>query len=147
MIAVDTNLLVYAHRVESPFHDDAAVLLGTLANGSRRRALPWPCVHEFLSVVTHPRIYKQPTPLTQALEFLSVLQGSPTLEMLAEGEGYFPGLTEIAMAARVQGPRIHDARIAAICKYHGVRELWSADRDFSRFGGIKVRNPLLAESG
>ncbi len=145
MIALDTNLLVYAHRRESPFHADAVVLLEALANGLRRWAVPWPCVHEFLSVVTHPRIYKAPTPLAQALEFMRVLQGSPTLEMLAEGEGYFPGLAEIAAAAHVQGPRIHDARIAAICKYHGVRELWSADRDFSRFGGIKVRNPLLSK--
>jgi hypothetical protein len=53
-------------------------------------------------------------------------------------------LAEIALAARVQGGAIHDARIAAICRFHGVRELWSADRDFSRFAAVKVRNPLLA---
>jgi hypothetical protein len=56
---------------------------------------------------------------------------------------YLDSLTEIALAARVQGAAIHDARIAAICRFHGVRELWSADRDFSRFAAVKVRNPLL----
>jgi len=144
MIALDTSLLVYAHRPESPFHADAAALLSELANGASRWAIAWPCIHEFLSVVTHLRIYKEPTPLADALESVRSLQESPSLELLSEGDGYFAGLAEIALAARIQGPpRIHAARIAAICRYHGVRELWSADRGFSRFPGLNVRNPLL----
>ena len=62
MIAVDTNILVYAHRADSPFHDRARLILESLATGARAWAIPWPCAHEFFAVVTHPRIYKTATP-------------------------------------------------------------------------------------
>jgi predicted nucleic acid-binding protein len=72
------------------------------------------------------------------------LNACPTLEFIGEADGYLDSFAGIALVARVQGGAIHDARIAAICRFHGVRELWSADRDFSRFAAVKVRNPLLA---
>jgi toxin-antitoxin system PIN domain toxin len=143
MIALDTNLLVYAHRSDNEFHEEAAALLTQLATGSQRWGVPWPCVHEFIAVVTHPRIYKTPSSLAIAFDAIRALQGCPTQEFLSEGDGYLEQLAAVATPARVQGGAIHDARIAAICRYHGVRELWSADRDFSRFGQLKVRNPLL----
>lgn len=147
MIALDTNLLVYAHRSDSAFHDEAGALLAQLATGTQRWGIPWPCVHEFIAVVTHPRIYKTPSTLTIALQAFRALQACPMLEFLCEGEGYLDQLEAVAAPARVQGGAIHDARIAAICKYHGVRELWSADRDFSRFSQLKVHNPLVMRRG
>jgi toxin-antitoxin system PIN domain toxin len=143
MIAVDTNVLVYAHREDAKFHAEANAALVKLAAGTERWAVPWPCAHEFIAIVTHPKIYKTPTPLERALEALAVLNACPTLEFISEAEGYLDSLSGIALAARVQGGVIHDARIVAICRFHGVRELWSADRDFSRFAGLKVRNPCL----
>ena len=89
-------------------------------------------------------MYEAPTPLELALRALAELNACPTLEFIGEGDGYLDSLAGIALAARVQGGAIHDARVAAICRFHGVRELWSADRDFSRFATVKVRNPLLA---
>jgi len=68
VIALDTNILVYAHRAESPFHEPARRSVAGLANGASPWAIPWPCLHEFLAVVTHPRIYAPPTPLPRALE-------------------------------------------------------------------------------
>ena len=65
MIAVDTNLLVDAHRTDASFHQPARTALETLALGRSARTIPWPCVHEFISVVTHPRIFKTPTPVEQ----------------------------------------------------------------------------------
>lgn len=143
MIALDTNLLVYAHRDDSPFHAAAESLLRQLALGRARWAIPWPCAHEFIAVVTHPRIYKQPTPIALALAALKSLVDRPNLLMLAEHEGYLERLAAIAAPAKLQGGSIHDARIAALCLHHGVRELWSADRDFSRFPSLKTVNPLL----
>jgi len=68
----------------------------------------------------------------------------PTLSLIGESEGvYFRYLKHILEASQVKGPRVHDARIAAICLSHGVDELWSADRDFSRFPGLRVKNPLI----
>ena len=144
MIAVDTNILVYAHREDSPFHDVASDKITRLAEGSATWAIPWPCVHEFLSIVTHPRIYAPPSPLARALEQIDAWLESPTAVLLSESNEYWPTLRSTLTGSRVEGPRVHDARIAALCRHHGVRELWSADRDFNRFGGITVVNPLVA---
>lgn len=144
MIAVDTNLLVYAYRTESEFHDASRQLIESLARSDRRWAIPWPCVHEFLAVVTNPRIFKTPTPLDAALVVIRKLGGETSAEFLAEGDGYLERLVGTAEAGRVRGAAIHDARVAALCLFHGVSELWSADRDFSRFPSLRVRNPLIS---
>lgn len=143
MIAIDSNLLVYAHREDSPWHDKAAARLKGLAEGKSAWAIPWPCIHEFLAIVTHPRIYKPPTPLAAALRQVDAWLESPSLALLGEADGYWPELRRLLESGRVSGPRVHDARVAAICRFHGVRELWSADRDFSRFPVMTVRNPLV----
>ena len=143
MIAVDTNILVYAHREDSDWYDLAAGTVAKLAEGSHDRAIPWPCLHEFIAIVTHPNIYKPASTLGEALGFVDSLLASPQLHLLAESPGYFDKLRELAIAARLKGPRIHDARIAALCLHHGVSELWSADRDFSGFPQLKVCNPLI----
>ena len=143
MIAVDTNILVYAHREDSTWHDAAYSRIVELAEGRAAWAIPWPCLHEFLAVVTHPRIYAPPTPLSVALEQVDAWLESPTLSLLGETEEYWPELRALLEQGRVNGPAVHDARVAAICRDHGVRELWTADRDFSRFPSLSVRNPLI----
>jgi toxin-antitoxin system PIN domain toxin len=142
MIAVDTNILVYAHRAESPFHMAALAALLELAESGRRWAIPWPCLHEFISITTHPRIYDPPTPLRTALKAIEVWATASNCELLAEGPGYLDTLKKISSKAALQGPMVHDARVAALCLHHGIRELWTADRDFSRFPLLKTRNPL-----
>ena len=144
MIAVDTNILVYAHRQDSPFHEPALQRVTELAEGAANWGIPWPCLHEFLSVVTHPRIYSPPTPLTRALEEIEAWLESPTLVLLSEGPTHWAVLRELLADGRIAGGQVHDARIAALCRQHGVREFWSADRDFSRFPGLNAVNPLVA---
>lgn len=143
MIAVDTNLLVYAHRSDSDFHAAALQSLSKLAEGNARWAIPWPCIHEFISIATHPRIYAPPSPLALALTAIQTWIESPLCVTIGEGYGYFGLLTELATTGSIRGPMIHDARIAAVCIQNGVSELWTADRDFSRFGKLKTRNPLV----
>lgn len=143
MTAVDTNVLVYAHREDSPWHDRAASTVRALAEGSAPWAVPWPCLHEFLAIVTHPRIYDPPTPLAAALDQVAAWLESPTLVLLAEGTGYVDALADLLRSSRVSGPRVHDARIAALCLHHRVAELLTADRDFSRFTSLVTRNPLV----
>lgn len=144
MIAIDTNLLVFAHREDSPWHEQALECLLSLANSGSPWAIPWPCIHEFLAIVTHPKIYQPPTPLAKALAALEAWQTSPQLRMIGGGPGYFGTLAKIAHAGKIKGPLIHDARIAAICLHHGVKKLWSADRDFSAFPAPACDNPLLS---
>ena len=137
MIAVDTNVLVHAHREDSPFHAAAWEALRELAEGPSQWALPWPCVHEFLAISTHPRIYDPPTPLDRALDQVDAWLESPYLELLGASSQHWPVLRALMESSRVVGPAVHDARIAALCLHHGVRELLTADRDFSRFPGLR----------
>ena len=146
MIALDTNLLVYSHRAESPWHDQALDRLTELAEGRSAWAIPWPCLHEFLAIVTHPRIYAPATPLPRAIDQVNAWLESPTLSLLAETSDHWALLAKQMAAGRIVGPRVHDARIATLCLAHGVTELWSADRDFSRFRDLRVRNPLIDSS-
>ncbi|MDP2969464.1 MAG: PIN domain-containing protein, partial [Deltaproteobacteria bacterium] len=103
----------------------------------------WPCIHEFLAIVTHPRIYTPPTPLEKALDQVEAWLESPSLVLLSESEDYWQQLRSMLQSGRVSGPQVHDARIAALCQQHGVSELWTIDRDFGRFPGLTVKNPLI----
>jgi uncharacterized protein len=144
VIAVDTNILVYAHRQDSDWHEPAERLIRELAEGAAAWAIPWPCVHEFLAIATHPRIFRTPTPLPAAVDQLDAWFEAPSVVTLAEDADYWSVLRTLVGQARVTGPRIHDARVAALCLSHAVRELWTADRDFSMFPSLRVRNPLIA---
>jgi hypothetical protein len=143
MIAIDTNILVYCHRQDSPWHERALRCVTDLAEGSAPWAIPWPCIHEFIAIVTHPRIFVPPTSLTTALDAVDSLLMSPTVVTLGEAPGHAALLRELAVAGRAEGPLIHDARVAALCLSARVSELWSADRDFGRFPRLKTRNPLV----
>src|SRR5437762_7232089 len=119
MTGADTNLLIYAHREDSEFHAIAKELVNSLRHRSAPWAIPWPCIHEFIAIATHPRIFRPPSTLAEALGFLDALFASPQLNLLAEGLGYFEKLRKISVAAHVKGPLVHDARIAALCLHHG----------------------------
>jgi len=142
MIAVDTNILVYARRSEAPHHAQAHTLLERLAQGDQPWALPWPCVYEFLRVVTHPRVFDPPTALEVAMEDLESLIQSPSLVMLGEGPRHEASMRQAVLSGRATGNLVHDAHIAALLLENGVRELWTVDRDFSRFPGLRVVDPF-----
>lgn len=143
MIAVDTNILVHAHRADSAWHGVAARRLRELAEGSATWAVPWPCLHEFLSVVTHPRIFAPPSTAQQAAHQVNAWLESPTVVLLHESPDYWTLLEKQLARGRIAGPRVHDARIATLCLLHGVRELWTADRDFGAFPELVTRHPLV----
>lgn len=143
MIAVDTNILVHAHRRDSQWHEPAKTCMRHMSESAASWAIPWPCLHEFLAVVTRERVFMPPTSLAKALEQVASWMESPSLVLLSESPGYAEVLTSLACRAKVTGAKIHDARIAALCLHNGVRELLTADRDFSRFQGLATRNPLV----
>jgi len=144
VIALDTNILVYSVREDSPWHEAALSCVRGVAEGSALWAIAWPCIHEFLAVVTHPKIYKPPTSLQDAVQQVDYWMESPTIRIVGETPDYWEHLKSTLMRGKVTGPLIHDAHVAAICKAAGVREIWTADRDYSRFAGIPVRNPLIS---
>lgn len=144
MIAVDTNLLIYAHRADSEWHEEASTRLRQLAEGRSQWAIPWPCIHEFHAIATHPRIWNPPTPSSAAIDQIEAWLESPSLVLLAEGPTHWRTLRQLLEVGRINGPRTHDARIAALCLSHGVEKLWSADRDFGRFPALEIENPMTA---
>ncbi|MGH3470336.1 MAG: TA system VapC family ribonuclease toxin, partial [Thermocrispum sp.] len=113
-----------------------------LAEGRSPWAVPWPCQHEFYAIATHPRIYAPPSTPEQAGDQMDAWLSSPSLTVLGEAAGHWDQLKSLVLDGKVAGPMVHDARIAALCLAHGVRELWSADRDFGRFPALRTRNPL-----
>ncbi len=143
MIAVDTNILVYAHRPETAFHAAAAGSMRELAEGSANWSIPWPCIHEFVATVTRHNFWTDPTPGIRAIDQVRAWLGAPTARVLAETDHHLDLLADLMMHGQIVGARVHDARVAALCLGHGVRELWTADRDFSRFPQLRTRNPLV----
>lgn len=143
LIATDTNILVYAHRADSEWHPAALDALRTLAEGRKSWGIPWPCIHEFLAIVTHPRIYDPPSTIDAALDQVAAWLESPVSHLLSETDAHWSLLQNLVGAGQIRGPVVHDARIAAICLGHGVTEFWTAYRDFSRFPELQARNPLI----
>ncbi len=143
MIAVDTNILVYAHRAETPFHASAYECLRGLAEGGQPWGIPVACVHEFLAVVTNPKVFAPASTQAQATDQIDAWLASPQAQLLHSGSEHWCILAELTRKAKLQGGQFHDARIAALCLENGVRQLWSADRDFGRFKALKTVNPLV----
>ena len=104
MIAVDTNVLVYAHRVDSTFHRSAAATVARLAESRTAWAIPWTCIHEFLAVTTHPRIFDPPTPIAAALDQVQAWLESPSLCLLHEANDHWGKLRGVLHASGVTAP-------------------------------------------
>lgn len=142
MKAIDTNVLIYAEVESSKRHRAARRLLKELAEGALPWAIPWPCIYEFLRVATHPRVFHPPVPLDTALEDLGNVLASPSLALLAETDRHPQVMEKTLRQAGASGNLIHDAHIVALCLEHGVSELLTGDRDFSRFQGLRITNPF-----
>jgi hypothetical protein len=142
MRAVDTNVLVYAEIRTSRWHDRARAVLAECAEGAAAWAIPWPCVYEFLRVITHPKVYHPPVPTEIALADLRSLLASPSLILLSATPRHGDVMDAVVRSSGVTGNLTHDAHIAALCIEHGVTELLTGDRDFHRFKELAVVDPF-----
>lgn len=140
MIAVDTNVLVYAHHALAPQHADADEAVRELAEGQTAWAIPVFVIGEFLRVVTHPRgPLRRPTPPARALEAIDVLVSSPSARVLMPGRRYLPLLRGLVADTNPRGDEVFDAQIAALCLEHGATTILTNDTDFRQFIGITVK--------
>jgi toxin-antitoxin system PIN domain toxin len=142
VIALDTNILIHAHRRDASLHQAASAAVKELAESMR----PWSiCFHsliEFYGVATHSKIWREPSTPEQVFHQIKAWKAAPSLRILNDSGDCLETLESLCAEAKVRGPLIHDARISACCLAHGVTELWTVDRDFSRFPALKTRNPL-----
>lgn len=144
MIAVDTNVLIYANRSAAPLHHAARERLTALAEGTTPQALPLPVAWVFLRIVTQA-VFRPPTTRDQALDALSRLTASPSIRLLSPGAQHWSLLRRVSGEASARGALLADAVIVALCREHGVDTILTDDRDFLRFPGIRVE--LLAARG
>ena len=142
MIAVDTNILVAAHRRDHPFFERASTIVRELAEGQEAWGIPLHSLIEFYGKVTHKRIWVRPSTPAESWAQIEAWKKSPTLTLLSTSLQVLPLLRNICESHHVGGASIHDARIAATCLQHKVSVLLTFDRDFSRFSELRTRNPL-----
>ena len=146
MIAVDTNILVYAHRFECDLHTAAFNELAALAEGRRQWAIPIFCVSEFVRVVTHRRVYSPPSTIAEAMGFVRKLLAAPTCRLALPGEGFIGELEHALREGKARGNLVYDAQIAALCREHGIGEILTNDLDFGRFQNLRMLRPSDAGS-
>ena len=142
MIAIDTNILVYAHREGTPYHKAALALLRRLSEGQTPYALFWPSLYEFLRVVTHHRVFDPPSTIDEAAEALNAFLQPPVVRILSETPMHEAILRQVLHKSRVAGNLVHDAHLVALALEHGVHEIWTLDDDFRRFPQVSSRNPF-----
>ena len=142
MIALDTNILVNAHRRGTAHHEQALALLQALSEGPAPYALFWPSLYEFLRVVTHHRVFDPPSTTAEALEAIRDFLAPPVVRVLSETARHSLLLDLVLQESRVTGNLIHDAHLVVLALEHGVHELLTLDGDFTRFPQLSSRNPF-----
>ena len=140
MIAVDTNVLIYAHRGETAWHEAARARLVALAEGPARWGLPVFCVTEFMRVVTHGRVFSPPSSVSQAAAFIENLLAAPNCELVRPGAEFLDLLMDTVRRSDARGNLMFDAQIAALCLEYGIETVLTNDRDFGRFDGLRVQS-------
>jgi uncharacterized protein len=138
MIAVDTNVLVYAHRSDSSRHQQAVAWVRSLAEGEEPWGIPVFCLGEFVRVVTHRRVFDPPSTIAQAIDAVDALLESPSVRILTPSAGHWSLLRASIVAGEATGNLVFDAQIAALCREHGVERLLSEDRDFRKFPALNL---------
>lgn len=140
MIAIDTNILVYAHREELPQHLKAKNYLIKLAESPGRWGIPVFCLGEFLRVITHVKLWDPPFSATESCLALKNLLAAPSVQVLIPGPLYMSLLLKTIQESQATGNLLFDAQIAALCMEHGVTSLVTEDRDFARFQGVSTKS-------
>jgi len=143
MVLADVNILVYAHREDAPRHREYLNWVNRVLNSDAAFGVSDLVLSGFLRVVTHPRVFRDPTPLDRALTFAVSIRDHPNAVTLAPGERHWDIFQRLCHEANVKGNLIPDAYLAALAIETGV-EWITADRDYARFPGLRWRHPLNA---
>ena len=142
MIAVDTNLLVYAHRGAVPEHRAAIGAIELAMREPQGWGVAVPCIAEFWMVVTHPSAAGRPSTTEEARGFLEALRVDGMMTLFEPRAGMGQRLINLATRGGVSGPRIFDLQIGLCALEAGATELWSHDRRFAAPPGLRVVDPI-----
>ncbi len=140
--ALDVNILLYASDSDSPHHERAASFLEQCIQQEELFCLGWPTVMSYLRIATHPSIFVRPLTPDEAMTNVETLLNLPHMRFLAEEEGFWEVYRKLTRETPTRGNLVPDAHLAAILRQHGVKRLYTHDRDFLKFSFLDVRDPL-----
>lgn len=141
---VDANILLYASDEASPWHEPAVQLIDEIALGPEIVYLFWPTVMAYLRIATHPAVFQQPLPPSDARANVEALLGFPHVQAPGEQDRFWHHFMEVADDVMPAGNLVSDTHIVALMRENGVRTIVTRDRDYRKFTGITVRDPFKA---
>jgi toxin-antitoxin system PIN domain toxin len=143
MFVVDTNILVYAADEDSPFYGRCRELLEEWRIRTSPWYVTWGILYEFLRVITHPRVFRNPWPVLKAWEFAEAILSSTSLSFLIAGERHSDVVAEVLKnIPSLSGNILHDAQTAILMQEHGIRRIYTRDTDFHRFPFLEPIDPV-----
>ena len=142
MIVVDVNLLIYAVNEDAPGHQKAKAWLETAISGTETVGLPWMVLLAFLRLTTRRGLFQKPLDVETALDAVETWLRQPSVTVPEPTVHHLRTLRDLVIPLGTGGNVTSDAHLAALAIEHGA-ELCSADNDFSRFAGLRWRNPLV----
>jgi len=140
-VTVDTNVLLYAANTDDDLHERARELLERLAQGPDLLYLFWPTIMGFLRIATHPAIFPEPSSPKHAMATIGALLARPNIRTPGETSGFWD-VYEATASEDTRGNHVPDAHLATLMRQHGVRVVYTRDRDLRRYGGIEARDPF-----
>jgi toxin-antitoxin system PIN domain toxin len=140
--AIDVNILLYASDAESPSHDRAAAFLHDCATGCELFCIAWTTAMSYLRIATHPAIFSRPLTAGEAMDNLEALLALAHCRTIGEEDGFWQTWREVTRTLPVRGNAVRDAHLTCVLRQHGVRRLYTHDRDFRRFDFLEVIDPL-----
>ena len=140
--SLDVNLLLYGSDASSPFHAEASNFLQSCMTRHDILYLSWPTIMGYLRIATHPSIFDEPLTAEEAMTNVETLLSLPHCRCLAEEDGFWGTWRATTREQSVRGNLVPDAHLAALLRSHGVRRLYTHDRDFRRFDFLDVQDPL-----
>ena len=140
--AVDANLLLYASDEDSPLHEAAMELLDRIALGPEIAYLFWPVAMAYLRIATHPAIFAHPLSHADARANVEGLLALPHIQAIGEDDGFWGRFVEVADDVAPTGNLVPDAHLVALMLANGVRTIWTRDRDYRKFRGIRAHDPF-----
>ena len=143
MILVDANILIYAYNTPSPEHAVAREWLELTIARNESVGLPWTVIFAFLRIITNPKILPQPLTIDEAIAIVDEWLTLPTITIVDRGSHHWAIAREVLQRSQVHGPLVTDAELAALATEHDAT-VYTVDRDFARFTGLRVINPLAS---
>jgi hypothetical protein len=140
--SIDVNVLLYASTDGSPHAAKARAFLAACASTPDAMYLGWTTLFSYLRMATHPAIVSPPLSQRDAEANVAALLSVRHARVITEGEGFWELYQESTKGLSVKGKLVHDAHLATLLRQHGVKTLYTNDRDFMKFEFLDVKNPL-----